>query len=232
MADVQITCSQCGAQTVLSEFVAEEARRCRQCGAALSLPQKGDAGLRLRPVPAPEPRPAPSPQAETTQSVLAAVHKARSRIRRRRAWVFWLAFAVSVGLLLGSQYWVSRGSAPEWLDRGYEVGRNVVAGLALFGVVAVAFRESTLQGLLCLLLPPYALYYAATRLEYDTLRGLFLAVCLMIGLEVRLLPERALLSWAQQRFDQFTASVSQAIERAGRPPDLPQADRPRRGRRR
>jgi hypothetical protein len=62
---------------------------------------------------------------------------------------------------------------------------GIVAGVGWIWVVITAFRESTSQGLLCLFIPPYAIYYGIKRWS-DAKKPLIIAVVggvvLIVGL--------------------------------------------------
>ena len=163
--------------------------------------------------------------ARETDSVLGEVHKARTQVKKSTGIWLWLILLLVGGGLVGWQYAVAEGVGPAWLADGYGMARAVVAGLAAVLVLVVAFYEGWVQGVLCLLLPFYILYYAIVRMEFNMVRGLFLGVCVAIAVEVRLLPDESLLLSAQGRFDQFVASVNQKIKRAGEPPNMPPSRR-------
>jgi hypothetical protein len=62
---------------------------------------------------------------------------------------------------------------------------GIVAGVGWIWVVITAFRESTSQGLLCLFIPPYAIYYGIKRWS-DAKKPLIIAVVGVVVLIVGL----------------------------------------------
>lgn len=233
MADISVQCSECGRATVVSEFAAPETLRCPGCGRPLPLPPpKTSSELTLRPSEERSKKTlsgtvldnnllARAVAARETESVLAEVHKARTPVKKMSGFGLWLALLVVGGGLVGWQYAVARDLGPEFLRRGYVTGRNLLATFSALPVLVVAFYDGLTQGLLCLLLPFYIVYYVVVRMEFNVLRGMFLGLCVGLAVETRLLPQQSLLAAAQSGFDNFVISVTRLIHRAGEPPDLP-----------
>jgi len=238
VADIQLKCAQCGKEITVSEFVSTEALTCPACGAALSMPErKAEAvPLKIR-LQERESRTALTGHemdvdvlaravaAKETDSVMGEVHKARTQVKKSTGIWLWIILLLVGGGLVGWQHAVAEGIGPAGLADSYGMARAGIAGLAAVLVLAVAFYESWVQGVLCLLLPFYILYYTIVRMEFNTVRGLFLGVCVAIAVEVRLLPDQSLLLAAQGRFDQFVTAVNQKIKRAGEPPSMPPSRR-------
>ncbi|MBP7829069.1 MAG: hypothetical protein KA248_04045 [Kiritimatiellae bacterium] len=234
MADIQLKCAQCGKETAVSEFVSVEALTCPACGAALCMPERKEeaAPLKIR-LQERESKTgltgremdvdvlARAVAAKETDSVLGEVHKARTQVRKSTGLWLWVILLLVGGGLVGWQHAVAEGLGPEWLADGYPVVRSVVSGLAMVTVLVVAFYESWVQGVLCLLLPFYILYYSIVRMEFNLVRGLFLGVCVALAAEVKILPKQSLLIAAQGGFEQMIVNVNQLIQRAGEPPNMP-----------
>jgi len=232
MADLTLTCSKCQAQTVVSEYAEPGAAICSACGTPLEMPaKKEESGLRIR-------RMDPASQTSLTgeqmaidlatraqagaqtEDVLREVHKARTKVQAVSPAWFWLVLLGLGGGWIGWLYSLAHGSAPE-LPFSYETARSVMTAIGWLAVLVVAFQESGGQGMLCLLLPFYILYYAFVRMEYHLLRGWFLAICLALVAEVYFIPDRSALNAAQTATNDFIAKVGGLIHRASDAPSAP-----------
>lgn len=234
MADIQLKCAQCGKETTVSEFASVESLACPACGAALSLPERGaeTAALKIR-LQERESKTGLTGQemdvdvlaravaAKETDSVLGEVHKARTQLQKSTGLWLWVVLLLVGGGLIGWQYAVAEGLGPDWLTDSYPVVRSVVSGLATVIVLVVAFYEGWVQGVLCLLLPFYILYYSIVRMEFNLVRGLFLGVCVALVVEVKILPKQSLMIAAQGGFERMIVNVNRLIQRAGEPPNMP-----------
>lgn len=236
MADVLVKCKKCGRETKVSEYAAPGAVACPGCGAPLefeSASSRTTTRLKIRKdgtatgssAPGANPDAARASTATGVErtsdkvAVLQDVHKARQKVHRPLAIWNWVAFAALGGLLIGAEYYVTVWQ-PAFLSY-YLMGRWFVWGFVALLVLIVAFEDGSAQGLLCLFVPFYIVYYALVRLEYYWLRGLFLAVLLGIGMELYYLPEQSALVLLHRETNTFIAGVSKQIERAGASPDVP-----------
>ena len=121
-------------------------------------------------------------------------------------------FFAASGLLVGFQWQSPRLEA--YLDY-YVWGRNFLAVTAFVLVLADAYQSSIWQALLCLLLPPFTVVHAMTRLTSYVQRGLFFAVLAALVVEVFLLPSESVVLGIQQGIEGFIAGIDQLITRAG-----------------
>jgi hypothetical protein len=135
------------------------------------------------------------------------------KIQGSRPWLGLLVFLVLAALLIAPQ----TGAFPATV-KIYESGRYAVAGVAFFMVLMEAFRFGAFSGFLCLLVPFYAVFYAATRIESHWRKGIFFAVLAMFAGEMYFMRDRAMLTqlgdWANGRID----AIGQGIQRAGDAP--------------
>ncbi|MBU1908831.1 MAG: hypothetical protein KJ726_02160 [Verrucomicrobia bacterium] len=237
MADIEIRCAQCGKEIVVSEFASAESLICPACGQPMALPERHEpATLTMRTMDRKSKTGltgaemdmdvlARAVAAKETESVLGEVHKARTAIKKSTTlWLFIVLLIVGGGLV-GWQYAVAKHLGPGALAEWYVIGRSAVVGLSTLLVLIVAFYEHPWQGVFCLLLPFYILYYVIVRMEYNLLRGMYLGVCVAIAAEAYLVPDRSLMLQAQARFNQFTEKGSRLIQRAGEPPGMPPSRR-------
>lgn len=234
MADILVRCKKCGRESKVSEYAVSGEVRCAGCGTPLEFTVSSTQTARLklkRSDTTSTDRPAGAGMKEgegataTAQrtapklDVLQDVHKARQTVKNPLAIWNWLSFVLLGAALVGAEYYVTVIN-PGFLQY-YLMGRWGVWGFVCLLVLIVAFEDGTAQGLLCLFVPAYIVYYALVRLEYYWLRGLFMAVLVGIGMELYYLPERSAVVLLQREANAFIAGVSKQIERAGESPDVP-----------
>ena len=143
----------------------------------------------------------------------------RGRSAHRRRLDIFLAvcvFVITAGVLIGWQY---RGhSDPELLNLYYSV-RWLAIGAIWLAVLIAAFADSMLQGLLCLGIPPYQLFFALNRLDSPVLRSLFFAALLALVTEYFYIPlHLTVLDLVQQRIGIWIQAGHNWISSIGRDP--------------
>jgi hypothetical protein len=224
MADVRVRCPHCGTETTLSQYTASDSAICPSCKASLGIPEQPppDIPFRLNLRHAEAAKDAAGPSASADQiaaaNVLQQVYKSRQKVKPANPVWSWVGFVVIAGLLIGFQCFVKQDAG---LLRAYQITRSIVAGVATLLVLVVAFEDSPLQGILCILLPMYVVYYAFIRLELYWVRGLFLGAFVAVCTELYFIPADSLLVAMQAGFNRLFEAGSQLIQRAGEPPDLP-----------
>jgi len=232
VADITIKCTKCGRENTVSEFASAGAVFCASCGQALELPAgSGSQGrLQIRHLNREEVGTLTGGDLKKTQDksankttavsrVLDDVHKTRQKTKTPLAVWGWIVFLSFSGLLVGIEYFVTEVNSTfmDW----YLLARYGVWGFITLLVLIVSFEESSGQGLMCLFIPFYIVYYAFVRVEYYWLRGLFLAVVVGISAELYYLPDRAAMTYAQANFNVFVKNVEQQIDKASARPDMP-----------
>ncbi|MFO7871272.1 MAG: hypothetical protein R6V03_07570 [Kiritimatiellia bacterium] len=189
MADIQITCPDCSAVTTVSEFADDSSLVCRNCGQKLQKPayagsqkQKKKPGLRTR-----QTAPAPPPSADTSSSappeptqmdLMGPAPRRRKKFRFTHNMGSWLVFLVLGGTMGALRY---GGLAPQtyiFMVREYALWIAVVLDLM---ILLKAFKDSVFQGILCLLIPPYALYYLFTTCDDFYLRAIIGGLLVGLG---------------------------------------------------
>ena len=243
MADITIKCGKCGRDNTVSEYASVGAVSCASCGQTLELPsgKKAQNRLQMRKLErddggvlgAGDPKNTQSKVAKGTvpvSGVLDDVHKTRQKTKTPLAVWGWLLFLAFSGLLVGIEYFVTQvdQSFMQW----YLMGRLGVWGFITLLVVIVAWEDSSGQGLMCIFVPFYIIYYAFIRVEYYWLRGLFLAVVVGMCAELYYLPKDAAFTRAQLSFNKFIVAVETQMDRASDSPDMPERIQYRRGNKR
>lgn len=219
MADIKRTCTKCGMAVTVSEY-AEERLPCPHCGMALG----GKAPLKLGVVPPPlaipETRPClpppPAPAVLTVAQHRAARAHGRAPAGRQLWWrglVGWIFFA---GLLAALLAWQWQGQRDAHYLQAYLTARWGLVAVAWLAVLVAAFRDTWLQGVLCLCVPPYTFYYALNRLDYFTVRALYFAVVLALAAEFYFMPGTTLVGTVQTQINTWVVAIRELIERAGR----------------
>ncbi len=183
MADIQIQCPGCLKQVTASEFVNRSQLRCRTCGASFAdapadeaAPVRQDAARERE---APVPASLPLMEDAIPSTVIARVQTNRpKRFIMTNSIVSWILLLVLGGIALYIRFggWLNVEHI-EWIESN---GPLILLAIHIY-VVFKAFRDSVFQGVLCLLVPFYSIYYALV-LSYDyTARALIAASLLGLG---------------------------------------------------
>jgi hypothetical protein len=232
VADIVLKCVACGRENKVSEYASSEALVCASCHHALDIPEpeKTSGKLQMRKL--------ESQQAETltgeakdnvveekirressvaSAAVLGDVHKARGKVKRPHVFWSYLSFLIVCGTLVGLQYMMKQ--RPDLMET-YEWARIGFSVIATILLLAVAFQDSTFQGLLCLFVLPYAIYYAAVRLESYWIQGIFMGVIVALCAELHFMPSQAVITRAQINTEIFIQDVGQLIDKASQKPEM------------
>lgn len=227
MGDIGLKCTACGREFKVSEFIAQEQVSCPGCAAPVPVvrPESNQPRLQLKeemqPVEPEKARAEPAPKdsrglAEGEgQRLLEEIHRTPPPSRIPAWLATWVGFLVVGGVLIGLQY---------LLREGYPQGsyylqvRNSVGILIYLLTLLAAFNDSSMQGLLCLVVPPYLVYYVLVRTESRLLRGAFVALLLALGTELYFLPRDSLLAQLQKAFNEFVQAAGAEMDRLSAPP--------------
>jgi len=230
VADIILKCVACGRENKVSEYASPEALVCLSCHHALDIPEpeKRSAKLQMRRL---DGQHAETLTGETrdnvveekirrdsavaSAAVLGDVHKAREKVSRPHAFWSYLTFLLVSGTLVGLQYMMKQ--RPELMET-YEWARIGFGAIGVVLLLVVAFQDSAFQGLLCLLLP-YAIYYAAVRLETYWIQGIFMGVIVALCAELYFMPSQSVITKAQISTAVFIQDVGQLIDKASAKPD-------------
>ena len=230
MADVILKCLECGKENKISEYASPETRICASCHHALQIPEQEKKSARL------QMRRIENRQAETltggiadyvldekvrrefshtAADVLSDIHKMRKKVKHPHAFWGYLTFLIASGILIGLQYQMKQH--PD-LIQTYELVRIGISAIGAILLLIAAFQDNTFQGLLCLFVLPYAIYYVAVRLESYWLRGILLGIIVALCAELYFIPSQAFAMRAQQNTAIFIENTSHFITKAsGRP---------------
>lgn len=228
MADIVLRCVACGRENRVSEYASAETLVCTACHHALELPEpekkvsklqmrriegetligaaKSDAGEdKIR-----------RESAVSSAAILGDVHKARETVKRPHAFWSYLTFLLVCGIMVGLQYMLKQ--RPD-LMATYEWVRIGFSAIGAVLLLIVAFEDGTIQGLLCLFILPYAIYYAAVRLEVYWIQGIFMGVIVGLCTELYFMPSDAFLAKAQIQTQIFITNVGQSIDKLSAKPE-------------
>jgi hypothetical protein len=228
MADINVTCAKCGHGQKVSEFVAQGAVSCTECGETLEIPTVDfRSGLKVRAADGPDrpyltsaAGPARKKRRRSEELVpeggtLEDVYRTREKPKGMKAFASWVVFFVVAAFLVWMQMLVRDN--PSMLTT-YNWVRGIIGGLVYLLVIVVAFEDHLWQGLLALVIPPYCLYYALIRLDAYFLRNIFLAVVVAFVAELRFIPDHALITYTQHGLENTIHSIEGMIQRAGDAP--------------
>lgn len=205
MADVNVHCDKCGSTVTVSEFVDFESMYCRRCGEKLTRGTDDSAKSRLRirsqqPEAAPAKpaarrgrrKPAPQPQEPEDQAPPAdpradrqylpggqhasATYKRKMRMTHMAAsWILFVVLAAAMYLLRYTDT-----VASPWIDQVFAFGPYLLIALHII-ILLQAFADSVFQGILCLLIPLYSLYYLFMVSDNFYLRAVVAGLLVGIG---------------------------------------------------
>ncbi len=187
MSDIVVKCVQCGKEISVSEFVDPDVLKCADCGAQLVLPRRHRS-----PMPTTVRHKKPSPEEVAAAEAAAAEQQPASRRQRRQRrrqaakrkqqstmvrlgeWKLsqyagsWLIFIILGGVLCSFRY--SDLLTEEALFSFTQYG---MIGLSvLYAVVVIeALKEEFFDGMLCLFIPPYIIYYLFAKSDTFILRA-------------------------------------------------------------
>lgn len=203
MADIIITCQNCGNQIPVSEFVDANLLTCMKCKARVTVPprnaepQPSTQRLRLAVEKAPEPPPAPATLPErgkktggnrnATQpnDVRQYLPKPKKRKPKRRAGYFetkvmpWLLFIV-LSLVLGWLRYFPDALPADTLNTLISGGVWMLVLIHL-AVICLAFGDDSFYGILCLIIPGYSLYYLYMQADQMAIRSVMGALMIAFG---------------------------------------------------
>lgn len=200
MADITITCASCGNAVTISEFVSTEFLVCFKCKGKIPVPARQQVSdtvekLRLGGTKPQAPRTTDSEVEPPTGELHAGDRRysvtqnffpdARKRVKRRKANMFalrvmpWLTFVLLGAVFAWLRY--SPGVLPKHqLDLLIQGGVWALVFLHL-SIVAYAFSDEAFQGVLCLIIPGYSLYYLFVQSDQFMLRAVVAALLVGFG---------------------------------------------------
>ncbi len=228
MADISITCQKCNAVTTVSEFVDSAHLKCHACGAQLEKPggleqaakRVATKGSEKPPVKKHNLRLAKREETTSSTGIESSLkdiinpenHADRSDLELRpeaktKAGVNHAVLAFILFLILGGAMGYLRyGHVLPQNILDYSVQYSWIAVLVLhFIIVIKAMADSIMQGILCLLVPGYSLYYLFGVTDEFYLRAIVAGLLVGIGQDAALqLKEHA--GWLASIANDFISS--------------------------
>lgn len=161
MADIKITCPQCGKTIIVSEFIDTDSLICHFCGEKLkkheSISTKTKLSIQTHPI-----KEADIPADniiradETTPQIEKKKEKAKGKSIIIHSLVSWILFIIVGGIMWKMRY--GNGLTQSHMKMLAQYGPFIVIGFHSI-IVVTAWKVSVFQGILCLLVPFYSLYY-------------------------------------------------------------------------
>jgi hypothetical protein len=201
MADIEIKCPVCERTVTISEFVDGDSLYCNSCGEKLRMPSSVPHAGRKKPtvnrpvitgqttsiVPEPEPEEGGDTTAwrfhRHTQKKREAEQKSK-KLHIGPAVISWLIFALLAALTFSLKY---RNILPEQYHKDFAFYAPFVVLAFYVLIVLKAFKDSVFHGVLCLLLPPYSLYYIFLVSDDFYMRAVFAGLLVGLGQDTFLL---------------------------------------------
>lgn len=185
MADIQLTCTRCFTVTGVSEFVDDSALVCRSCGAKLTRPEREEAQSKKHKMAAERPGVEPTGTSGYKEGNPAELwpggRNAPKLTKKTRVMHHWYALAIFV--VFGSVMGYLRYGG------GLDVSRLAVlhayaapAALVLHLLIILkAFEDQVFQGILCVLVPFYSIFYLFAVCDSVYIRALVGGLLVGIG---------------------------------------------------
>jgi DNA-directed RNA polymerase subunit RPC12/RpoP len=230
VSDVIVKCSQCGHECTVSEHASSGTITCPECHAELLISSENvmpKSKLQLKRKEEQKSRLVLDAEKEEKEeqrrrdieefnpTAIQDVHKTRETVKMPRSVWSWITFLAFAGALIGVQYKLAEN--PGWTNH-YIMARSGIAALTALIICIDAFHDSTVQGLFCLFIPFYIIYYAFVRCDSYFLRGLTMAVLVTLGAELHFMGNKAVVLQFQQQINQIIAGGSSLIDRASDAP--------------
>ena len=217
MPDIKVVCRECGREHKISEYAKIENLNCAECKAPLVLPKQvsAEASITVAQPKVPQPH-APNPppavhQVQVDTVSTASVHDKEVEITKTPWWQAILGFAAVAGLM---GYFLMHWQQYEGYLQYYIWGRNIIfLGTSLL-ILVIAYHDSIGFGAVCIVFPPFMVWYAWTRLESHLLRGVFFGIVAVLVAEVYYLPEYAIALHVQHFLGELVVTIDGLIERA------------------
>ena len=192
MADLEVRCPKCGKEATVSEFAFARGLSCRACGETLPRPPsapstQGKRSFRMGQTWAQhspsssakdETQAAPSPEWRFNTQMRDMRDQPDRKRKINPALLPWLLFAT----LACAMYFIQRHAIPALEAEDIRATAAPIVYLVFHILITLkAFKDSVFHGVLCFLLPPYALYYMFLASDDFYLRAVFGASLLVIG---------------------------------------------------
>jgi len=195
MADVKVKCEQCGSPIVLSEYAAMDTISCRACGAPLRARASSPTDSVHERLKLKQQETAPEPDEEVTPAAPAEgeentwrfdryIQQSRGNIKTeaKQTGVIWswVCFLLLASLMASIRFLDLM--PPVYLDMLKLYG-PYVALLMHIMIILMAFKDTVFQGILCLLIPGYSVFYIFFVSDRFWVRATFGGILVGIGFD-------------------------------------------------
>jgi len=151
------------------------------------------------------------PNSEDVANSMDSIHDTTEGIRTPRAILGVFSFLIVGGIMVGLLYGMK--DHPEF-QMYYQWARIGAWGIIGILMIAVAFEDATIQGIFCLVIPVYIIYYAFVRCDSHLLRGAFGGLLVSMIAELHFLGDGAIVIIVQQAMNDFISGGSNLIDAA------------------
>lgn len=194
MSDVPARCSRCGNQVRVSEFIAPESLKCPNCSGNLLLDKSTvvttEPRLSLRREKPPDPDTTAAARPAPPMSKVKTIFRRRQRQAETRKTrkvrisdyaIGWAVFLTLTPVLCMLRYvdFLSAGDLNSFIFCGQ------IAFVVFYVVILVeAFSEEFFDGIVCIFLPPYTLYYLFFKSTSFSLRAIIMSLLASFGYDL------------------------------------------------
>ena len=209
MADVILNCPHCGEGMTVSEYVDVSQLSCTSCGERMQLPQMQSQEKRRPTITKRRPY-EPPPEEETDEertpnTVVAARENMKSRPKRSSETFKFTMYSWLLFLVIGAVAWFVRHSGSN--EDALVTGGLFLCGCLNLAIVLLAFKDDVFQGMLCLFIPGYFLYYLLFVSDSFFVRALIAGVFVGFGLDYA--------TWVYENFRHALGSFSSFVNSGG-----------------
>ena len=198
MSDISVQCPKCGNQFSVSEYADQEKLICAKCGAAVVPPRneltEESAAPKLRLCSVKPAQPAeqiPTAEMTITQDWMRRRQKNARRDSMRHhisllsringlPWLNWVIFIILAGAGI---YFRFLTDLPAEVQTGMRFWGSAALLACHVMIMISAYSDDMFQGMLCLLIPGYSLYYLFSISEEYFLRAITAALAIAFGLD-------------------------------------------------
>jgi hypothetical protein len=185
MADITLTCGQCGNLITVSEYVEADTLVCAKCQQTVPVPRRipeASPAARLKLAAPPPPPSAPLPDEAAPKRRAPRLRRLRRRSRGIQPAVWgYVTFILLAAALVYLRFYPDAMPG----DRREQLVTAAIAALGFLhvSVIAYAFADDAFHGVLCAIIPGYSVYYLYTQADQFLLRAVVGALLLAFGLD-------------------------------------------------
>lgn len=220
MADISLTCKSCSHVFAISEFVNKPEVECVKCGTSIEVPKAASrTKLKLKPrdteadANSVKNSIAEGFKERKAQEKIAATESLGDKAKKVSSAWEWVIFLIVAGALISTMVTLYNGNGSEQMLTVYRIAMWILVPSVWIAVIASGFGQSKMTGFALILVAPYWLYFALSRIDAKLLRGFATAIILTVGAEFHFLPQESLIRKLQTNVNSVVTGTQESISR-------------------